>query len=188
MVEFAFIVTLLLIFMCAAIDIGRALNTMQLIAQLTRQGSSLASRDDSCSAGASLSPPMNTLTCSAQALIAGDSGLGISKNGEVITTAVENTGTTLSPIYMITGQYSQGGLSVTSRVGTWTGANTPATVPAQFGTGTGGTPLQASQTMYVTEIFYTFKAITPIGTLTQNWPAHGTAISLPTTLYDVAYF
>src|ERR1017187_2500492 len=66
--EFGLIVPLLLIFMCAAIDFGRALNTMQVIAQLTRQGSNLASRDDTCSDGASLSAPMNTLTCSVEAL------------------------------------------------------------------------------------------------------------------------
>src|ERR1035441_10686687 len=74
-VEFGLIVPLLLIFMCAAIDFGRALNTMQVLAQLTRQGSNLASRDDTCSDGASLSAPMNTLTCSVEALMAGQSGL-----------------------------------------------------------------------------------------------------------------
>jgi Flp pilus assembly protein TadG len=188
MVEFAFILPMLLILLCAAIDFGRVFYTLQVIAQLTRQGSNLASRDDTCSDGASLSAPMNTLTCSVEALMAGQSGLNIGTYGEVIISAVENTGTTASPTYTITGQYSKGGLSNASKIGTWTGSNTPATLPPAFGTSAGETPLQKNSTMYVTEIFYTFTAITPIGTLTQNWPAHGTGVSLPKLLYNVGYF
>ena len=37
-------VTLMLIVMCACIDFGRALNDVQVMADLTRQGSNLASR------------------------------------------------------------------------------------------------------------------------------------------------
>ena len=193
MVEFAFIVPLLLIMMCAAIDFGRALNTMQVIAELSRQGSSLASRIDTCAAGAGLGEPMETLTCSVQALVAaplvagqsGQSGLSIGTYGEIIATAVQNTGTTASPTYMITGQYSQGGISQTSKIGTYstkTGAANTATVPAAFSTATGDQPLQAGQTMYVTEIFYTFTPITPIGKLTNS------VVNLPTLMYNVAYF
>lgn len=185
MVEFAFIVPLLLIMMCAAIDFGRALNTMQVIAELTRQGSSLASRVNTCAAGASLpqpQEPMETLTCSGLAVVAGESGLDIGTYGEVIMTAVENTGTTASPIYMIIGQYTNGGISQTSHVGTWTGSNTAATVPAAFSTAKGDQPLQAGQTMYVTEIYYTFTPITPIGKLTKS------VVNMSTLLYNVAYF
>ncbi len=122
MVEFAFIVPMLLILMCAAIDFGRALYTLQVVAQLTRQGSSLASRIDTCAAAAGLpqpQEPMETLSCSTQAVIAGESGLNIGTSGEVIMTAVQNTGTTASPIYTMEGQYSQGGISQTSKVGTY---------------------------------------------------------------------
>jgi len=191
MVEFAFIVPMLLILMCAAIDFGRALYTLQVIAQLTRQGSSLSSRIDTCSAGSGLGEPMETLTCSTQAVIAGESGLNIATSGEIIMTAVENTGTTASPTYTMEGQYSQGGLSQTSKVGTYStksGAANTATLPVQFSATTGNQPLQAGQVVYVTEIFYKFKAITPIGTLTQNWPVKGTGVALPTLLYDAAYF
>ena len=192
MVEFAFIVPMLLILMCAAIDFGRALYTLQVVAQLTRQGSSLASRIDTCAAAAGLpqpQEPMETLLCSTQAVIAGESGLNIGTSGEVIMTAVQNTGTTASPIYTMEGQYSEGGISQTSKVGTYVtnGTNT-ATLPVQFSTGTGNQPLQTNQTLYVTEIFYNFKAVTPIGTLTQNWPAKGTGVALPTLLYNAAYF
>ncbi|HEY9159291.1 TadE/TadG family type IV pilus assembly protein [Candidatus Binatus sp.] len=185
MVEFAFIVPLLLIMMCAAIDFGRALYTMQVVAQLTRQGSSLSSRINTCS-GAGTVEPMETLTCSTQAVIAGESGLNIASYGKVIMTAVQNTAAdnTKPPVYQITGQYSQGGLSATSKVGSTVGGtvtpgNTPG-IPAVFAAG--NTPLQAGQTMYITEIFYQFTAATPIGALTNN------AINMPTALYNVAYF
>ena len=36
--------------------------------------------------------------------------------------------------------------------------------------------------MYITEIFYTFQAATPIGKLTAN------VINMPSVLYDTAYF
>jgi Flp pilus assembly protein TadG len=199
MVEFAFIVTMLLIIMSAAVDFGRVLNTMQIIDELSRQGSSLSSRVDTCTAGVSLGEPMETLTCSVQALVAGplvagesgQSGLSMVTYGRIIATAVQNTGTTASPIYTMTGQYSQGGIVETSRIGTYSttsGAANTATVPAAFSTATGDQPLQAGQTMYVTEVFYQFHAITPIGTLTQSWPLKGSVVSLPSLLYDVAYF
>jgi Flp pilus assembly protein TadG len=175
MVEFALIVPMLLILVSASIDFGRALYTMQVMAELTRQGSNLASRDD-------------TLPNAVSALIAGESGLNIGTYGEVIITQVTNTGTTASPTYTMTGQATGGGLVEASRVGTYsssTGAKNTATMPAAFVAGT----LQASQSTYITEIFYQFTPITPLLTLTKNWPKKGAAgIGLPSMLYDYTYF
>ena len=42
--------------------------------------------------------------------------------------------------------------------------------------------LQANQTLYVTEIFYSFSAVTPISSLLQQVNV------LPTQLYDAAYY
>ena len=168
MVELAFLVVLLLMLACASLEFGRALYTMQVMAELSRQGSNLASRDD-------------TLPNAVSALIAGESGLNIATSGDVIITAIENTGTTASPIYTMTGQASSGGIAEASKVGTYstlTGAKNTATMPAGFATGT----LQGSQTTYVTEIFYSFTPLTPIGKLTNN------AIGMPSLLYDYTYF
>lgn len=174
MTEFALIVPLLLILVTASIDFGRALYTLQVMAELTRQGSNLASRND-------------TLPNAVAAVIAGESGLNIAKSGEVIITQVTNTGTTASPTYTMTGQASSGGVAAASRVGTYstaTGAKNTATMPAAFTPGT----LQASQSTYVTEIYYQYTPLTPLLTLTQNWPSKGAGVALPSMLYDYTYF
>jgi Flp pilus assembly protein TadG len=164
MVEFAFVVPLLLILVCGAIDFGRALNDMQIMADLTRQGSNLASRGT----------PLNESTA---AVVSGESGLDLVHEGEVIITSVTNE----SGSYKITGQDSSTTdgltkLSVTSKIGT--GVGNPATLPAAAQS---AIP-QSGQTLFVTEVFYTFSPATPVGALTSS------VISLPTTLYDTAYF
>lgn len=159
--EFALGVTLLLFLVCASIDFGRMLNDVQVMAELTRQGSMLSSRGDS-------------LTQAITAVVNGESALDLVNNGEVIITSVTNE----NNVYTITGQLSstttgQTKLSQTSKVGTGVGAT--ATVPAAA-----AGILQVGQTIFVTEIFYSFSPITPIGTLT--------GVVMPSQLYDAAYF
>jgi Flp pilus assembly protein TadG len=168
-VEFAVVATLLLILVCASIDFGRALNYMQVMVELTREGSMLASRG-------------STLPQAASAVITGESSLDLVHKGEVIITAVTNENTTASPAYKITGQASQGGSSLkpvpASKVGTYVVGNTAtATLPAAYAA---SDTLPAGQTLYVTEVFYLFQPATPIGTLTS--------ISMPSLLYQAAYF
>ncbi len=62
--EFAVVAPLLLVLICGAIEFGRALNDVQLMADLTRQGSNLASRGT----------PLNE---SNAAVISGESGLDL---------------------------------------------------------------------------------------------------------------
>ena len=162
--EFAVVVPLILILICASVDFGRALNDVQIMADLTRQGSNLASRGT----------PLNE---SAAAVVSGESGLDLVHFGDVIITSVTNE----NGSYKVSGQDSSttDGLTVlssTSKIGTGVGAT--ATLPAAAQS---SIP-QNGQTLFVTEIFYTFTSITPIQTLTNS------VISLPTTLYDSAYF
>ena len=161
-VEFAMIASLLLILLCASVDFGRALNTVQVMTELTRQGSNLASRGDS-------------LTQAISAVIAGESPLDVVDNGKVIITAVTNNNTTANPVYVITGQASQGSLSQISKIGT--GVGSTATLPPAYAA---ADTLQAGQTLYVTELYYTFQPATPIGSLAN--------ITVPSTLYEAAYF
>ncbi|MGC2444426.1 TadE/TadG family type IV pilus assembly protein [Candidatus Binatus sp.] len=164
MVEFAMGVTLMLIIMCACIDFGRALNDVQVMADLTRQGSNLASRG-------------TTLNEAAAAVVSGASGLDLANHGNVIITSVTNE----NNVFKISGQDSSTTdgltkLAATSKIGSSVGAT--ATLPAAYTTST----LQNGQTVYITEVFFAFSALTPIGALTNS------AVSFPSTLYNAAYF
>ena len=162
--EFAVVVPLLILLICGSIDLGRALNDVQIMADLTRQGSNLASRGT----------PLNEAT---SALVSGASGLDLVDNGDVIITSVTNE----SGAYKISGQDSSTTdgltkLSSTSKIGT--GVGSTATLPAAAQS---AIP-QSGQTLFITEVFYSFAPATPIGALTNS------AISMPSTLYNSAYF
>lgn len=155
LVEFAAVVIMLFIFVFALIDISRAIYQEQLMTGLSREGSNLASRG-------------TTLPNAASAVV-NESPLDLANNGKVIVTSVMNQG----GAYKITGQASAGTLSATSKVGT--GVGSTATLPASA-----QSMIAANQTIYVTEVYYTYSAITPIGQFMS--------LSLPSTLYDAAYF
>jgi Flp pilus assembly protein TadG len=159
-VELAFGATVLFLLIFASIDFGRALNDLQVMADLTRQGSNLASRGTS-------------LPEAAAAVISGESGLDLANHGLVIVTSVTNE----KSVFTITGQASDGKLAQSSKIGTGVGTNVTKTLPASA-----ESSLQNGQTVYVTEVFYTFNALTPLGTITND------AVELPSTLYNSAYF
>ena len=155
-VEFAVVATVLLVLVLALVDFSRALYDLQVMVGLTRQGSNLASRGD-------------TLPQAASAVVSGDAPLNLASNGQVIVTSVMNTG----GVNQITGQASQGGTSNKSKIGSTVGSK--ATIPTAA-----TTMLQPGQTIYITEVFFTYKPITPIGNFIK--------MVLPSTLYEAAYF
>jgi Flp pilus assembly protein TadG len=156
MIEFAVIVPLMLVLMFALVDFGRALTSMQAMIGLSREGSNLASRGE-------------TLPQSAAAVMAGDAPLDLSGSGEVIVTSVTN----INQVPTITGQASKGGISRSSKIGH--GLGTVAKVPSAA-----ATMLQPGQTIFVTEVFYSYQPVTPIG--------HVLKVVMPATLYEAAYF
>ncbi len=167
LVELAISVLLLLVLVFGVIDFSRAIYYVQVIKNLTAEGSSMSSRG-------------TTLSQTAQTVIT-DAGTNLSLNtkGCVITTSVTNTGTSGNNL-MVTGQSSQGNCQgISSKIGCF---------PPPSSCGTASLPteaaaaLQANQTLYVTEIFFTYTAVTPIGALLRN------STILPAQLYDAAYY
>ena len=158
LLEFMFVGFIMLFMLFGLIDFSRALSTRQVITSLSREGSNLASRG-------------TTLSNTVDAVILAASPLSITTNGYVICTAVFNS----NGVFTITDQVAKGGIISPSKIGVGVGTDVTGKLPNT----TPPIP-QTNQTVYVTEVFYKYKAATPIGQLLS--------FGLPTNLYDVAYF
>lgn len=164
--EFAPVAIILLTLTFAAIDFGYYIWEKQVIIGLSREGSNLASRDTTLPGAAA------AITSDATVM-----HLNMAKSGTIIITSVQNTGTATAPNFVITGQYvASGGANGTSKVGTYN-ASKPQT--ANITAYSPAIP-QPGATLFVTEIYYSFKGITPL--------AHFMTTPLPTQIYDAAYF
>ena len=159
LVELALILAILLMFVCGIIDFGREVYDQEVINNLSGEGSSMASR--------------GTSLADTAAAVWADSDLSMTTQGCVMVTSVTSPaiGT-----YQVTGQSSLGTSCGTSKIGVISGA---ATLPASV-----QTVLQANlnSTIYVTEVFYQFNSITPIGHLLKS------TTLFPSQLYSVAYY
>jgi Flp pilus assembly protein TadG len=160
LIEFTFVATTLLVMLFGLIDFCRAISIRQEITSLTREGSNLASRN-------------TTLSNTIAAVVASANPLNITNSGRIIvSTVTNNNGTAWVASQMAFGAVTNGAQSkVGSPGGAAKGGWIPATTPSLP---------QRNQTIYVTEIYYSFEAVTPIGKLLN--------VTLPTRLYDAAYF
>jgi Flp pilus assembly protein TadG len=163
LLEFALVALILIAMVFGIIDFSRAIYQKQVISHLTREGSNLASRSTSTT----------PLSDAALAVVNGATPLNLNTNGYVIVSSVENNNGTCQ----ITDQVAMGGNSAGSKIGT-KGSTSP-TLPQPCSNNGTGLP-QKGQTMYVTEVFYTYQPVTPVGSILN--------IVMPSQLYDVAYF
>lgn len=157
LVEFTLCLSLLLILSLGLIDFSMMIFDKQQMSGLTRQGSDLASRG-------------TALTTTVSALGTQGASLNIGAQGRIIVTAVANVN---NKAQVIEQSESSTGITVTSAIGT--GVGSAATMPSSA-----STILNAGQTIYVTEIFYSYKPITPVGNFLKT--------SLASTMYENGYF
>lgn len=162
LVELAFCLPVLLVLVFGLIDFSQMIFDKQAMSGMTRQGSNLASR--TYNGDPTTLPPLVT------GLVAQGASLNIGTNGRIIVTVVHD----VASKHQIEAQaISTTGISATSQVGT--GAGSPATMPSDA-----TAVLSAGKTLYVTEVFYSYTPITPVG--------HFLKKNLASTFYEVAYF
>jgi Flp pilus assembly protein TadG len=155
LMEFALCASVLCVIMFGVIDVSRALFVGQIVVNLTGEGCALASRG-------------TTLSDTATAVMGASAPLTFNTNGRVIVSSVYNNNNVLK----LTGQSALGGLAATSRIGSSIGST--VTLPAN------ATP-QVGQTVFITEVFYTYHSITPVGSFLN-------ATVVPSQLYDIGYY
>lgn len=158
LVELTLCVSSLLIMVFGLIDFSQIIFDEQVMSGLCRQGSSLASRGTS-------------LTDTVSALGIQGASLNISAKGRIIVTTVADDPNGNARI--VAQAESPTGISVTSAVGS--GIGKLASMPSSA-----NTVLNAGQTLYVTEVFYSYTPMTPIGGFLKT--------SLGATLHQTAYF
>ncbi len=156
-VEFAMILPILMVLMFGVVDFGRAVLVKQVMINLSREAANLASR------GTNLPDVIAAIQISA-------APLDLQANGYLIVTEVQRD---INGNLTISKQMGDGGRPGGSHVGSGTGS--PATLPA---TNT-AIPLPG-QNMYVAEVFYHSRPITPLGQLVN--------ITLNENFYDSAFF
>lgn len=170
LLELALIMPMLLVFVLGIVDFTRAIYDYEVITNLSGEGSSAASRNTSL-----------TETVSDVINYAG-SDINMTSNGCVVVTAVSSPDGTSFKIGANGQAISVPCNSASSKIGCappTSGCGTARNLPTQV-----QAVLQnsASQTVYITEVFYTFAPITPIGYFLHN------NTLLPSQIYSVAYY
>jgi Flp pilus assembly protein TadG len=168
LVEMAICLPVFLILVFALIDFSQRILDQQMMSAISRQGSDLASRTKIVNG--TTADPLGLQTI-VSALVTQGNALNIGTNGRIILTAVSDN-TSGSP-QIVDQQESTTGISVTSSIGS--GNGNPATMPSAA-----STALSTGHTLFVTEVFYSYSPMTPIGKFMKTSPAG--------TLYEAAYF
>jgi Flp pilus assembly protein TadG len=167
LLELSLAFTMFAIVVFGIVDFGRAIYEVEVLKNLTGEGSSLASR------GTTPSSTAQTLTAYAASTV------DLANQGCVIVTVVTNNSGSLQ----ITDQASQCAIAAVSKVGCLQGASgcqsSSPVLPSEASSALQGEVSGSS--MYVTEIYYSYNTSTPITSLLQGG-------ALPSQLYSVSYY
>lgn len=177
--EMALLLPLLAIFSLGIVDVSRAIYDSEVLRNLSGEGSNLASR------GTTL--PNTVTAVTNDSCPSGGCDLNLATSGCVVVSSVTcalNSQNQCTASYVLSGQaISSACNGNSSRVGCYPASQTcttQATIPSQVQTVLStATP---GYTVYVTEVFFDYSTITPLGTFLKNNNL------LPTHLYSVAYF
>jgi hypothetical protein len=169
-IELALCLPIMFVLVFGLIDFSMIIFDNQMLSGISRQGSDLAARD--AFGSENLQPIVSALETQG-------SSLNIGTKGWIIVTevadATDSTGNLISNDPIIVDQAeSQTGIAETSATAAW------VSNPAKYLPANAATVLNAGQRLYVTEVFYSYSPMTPVGGFLKT--------SLASTLYDVAYF
>lgn len=184
LVEFAFIIPLILLVAFGVIEVSYALLDQHVVTKLTREGSNLISRDVSINDAVSALRTMSTRPVDFSA----------TNRSRMIFTVLRRGTTPGTPNYnnvIAYQRYSFGGLSGVQSVlrtagsGAYNGApdyqavNADTDTRLQISTLPANLSIDLNGTLYVTEIYTRHDLITPL---------NGFGVTVPSTLYSIAYF
>ena len=167
LVEMSSVAVLLCLLSLGIIDVARAFHDVQVIKNLAAEGSNLASRGN------------NMTTVAGNVVSYAGTSLDLTHNGCLFITEVTNQAGTLA----VTNQSSQCATTVSSKVGCVQGSqgcqSSSPTIPSEASTALLSQPSGSS--MFVTEVFYSYTAITPL-------PKFLNGSIVPSQIYAVAYY
>jgi len=179
-IEFALVAPVIMVLVLGVVEFSYALLDEQVVTRLSREGSNMISRDTSLQDAATAMQNMSTQP------------VDFTSSSTIIFSVIENVGTTGAANYnkaVLYQRYQYGALSassalLTSGAGSFGGPPDYQAVNADNDTSLQITNLPPNLLitgglLYVSEIFTTHTLITPLNNF---------GITLPTTLYSIAYF
>jgi hypothetical protein len=181
LLEFALVIPLLMVIVLGVVEFGYALLDKQMVTKVTREGSNLISRDTSLQDAATAMRNMATPP------------IDFNSSSKIIFSVIKRGGTVGTPNYdklILYQRYETGAISGTSKIQTLGGAsfgpppdyqapNSDSNVSLQITNAPNGLVTVPGGLVYVTEVFSNHKLLTPL---------HNFGITLPQTLYSIAYF